>query len=351
MLKDLLLFITLLTSLFFIGCNEDDYIEVAPLIINLRDLNTQYDDFNSAGPSSFSYSDNFIYSTNVGSAGNNFDIWKGRISISTSEQFPMDETNYNIDNKKEAPFYHTKCNSEYNEFGPYIWLKDQNKYHSFLDEDNLGTALYIFASDRPTDSTTNILNLFYLNHNDSVKQLPINSKSNDAYACYVESAKTLLFCSDRDGQYDIYQSTLKQSQALTNYISDTTFETPTKNSVLSSEYDDKCPYFLDNILLFVSNRYGNHDNFDIYYSKFYNGSWSTPVRCPEVMEDEDVEIITDDTDKMLLNSTYNEYRPILVKGWGFNSDEPYLILFSSDRPGGKGGYDLHLAILPDNIFD
>lgn len=356
MLKDLQFFLTLLVGLFLItGCNEDDdYIEVTPLVINLDGINTEYDDFNSAGPTSFNYSGQFVYSTNVGSAGKEFDIWRAELSLSTSgNEMPTSEYDYSIDSKKIAPFYHSECNSEYNEFGPYLWMNDYTSYDQILNGDFLKYGLYFFASDRPSDSTENKLNLYYYDNTTSkAKLLPnINSKSNDAYACFTNQRKNLIFCSDRDGQFDIYQSDIANPLNNSSQINSSTFTNVKKNETLSSTYDDKCPYFLDNILLFVSNRYGDHSNFDIYFSRLVNNNWTTPTRCPEVMEDEDVEIVSNITDNRLLNSTSNEYRPILVKGWSINADEPYIIIFSSDRPGGKGGYDLHLAILPDNIFN
>ena len=38
------------------------------------------------------------------------------------------------------------------------------------------------------------------------------------------------------------------------------------------------------------------------------------------------------------NTEYDEFRPIVRPQWGFSND---FMLFSSNRPGGKGGFDLY----------
>ena len=39
-----------------------------------------------------------------------------------------------------------------------------------------------------------------------------------------------------------------------------------------------------------------------------------------------------------INTEYDEFRPIVRPQWDFSND---LMLFSSNRPGGKGGFDLY----------
>jgi hypothetical protein len=76
-----------------------------------------------------------------------------------------------------------------------------------------------------------------------------------------------------------------------------------------------------NIMFFVSDRPGGLGGFDLYYSIFNNGNWSSPVNMgPD------------------FNSSSDEYRPVI----GYLPDfTNYFIMFSSNRPGGKGGYDLY----------
>lgn len=41
-----------------------------------------------------------------------------------------------------------------------------------------------------------------------------------------------------------------------------------------------------------------------------------------------------------INSEYDEYRPIIVP---FGEFDDTMLIFSSNRPGGKGGFDLYAA--------
>jgi len=95
-----------------------------------------------------------------------------------------------------------------------------------------------------------------------------------------------------------------------------------KEAALSSGSDDKCPYIQGNRMVFTSDRPGGFGGFDLYYSVFTDGNWSDPVNFGDK-----------------INTPYNEYRPI-VKTFDFEFTNDMMI-FSSDRPGGLGGFDLY----------
>ena len=91
--------------------------------------------------------------------------------------------------------------------------------------------------------------------------------------------------------------------------------------------NDKCPFVLGNVVVFASDREGGTGGFDLYYAKLTDGRWGTPVNFgPKI------------------NSAYNEYRPMLV-----HLERKVLLFFSSDRPGGKGGYDLYCVDVSEQI--
>ena len=350
------LFISVALFLVFISsCTEDTYKEVLPMTFNLEKLNTTYDDFNSAGPSYFSFSNyQFIYSTNFSSAGKQFDIWQGEISINTSMSSDIiDIHSCTVDAFKSQPFLQNTCNSPYDEYGPYLWAKDKNANMLVFFNNNTVPSkdfAYLFSSNRKNENDSGSLNVYFYDKTTYPKKAPFNSQGNDAYACFFEKHNTIIFCSDRDGVFNIYQSTVSKAENIYSILQAESLSLVTEPvSILNSEYDDKCPYILDNILVFVSNRGGKHDQFDIYYSIFENNSWSTPVCMPSEMIDEDVEVVSDNPP--VLNTKHNEYRPILAKSEGFLSDTPYIIIYSSDRPHGKGGYDLYLSVLPDTVFE
>ena len=75
-------------------------------------------------------------------------------------------------------------------------------------------------------------------------------------------------------------------------------------------------------MVFTSNRPGGMGGYDLFYSFYENGTWSTPVNFGDK-----------------INTPYDEYRPI-VKSYGYEFTNDFMI-FSSNRPGGQGGFDLY----------
>jgi hypothetical protein len=94
-----------------------------------------------------------------------------------------------------------------------------------------------------------------------------------------------------------------------------------RSDILSSDSDDKCPYIKRNIIVFTSNRPGGSGGFDLWYSQKDSTGWSVPVNFGEKV-----------------NTEYDEYRPVLVPMPEFKHD---MLMFSSNRPAGKGGFDLY----------
>ena len=76
-------------------------------------------------------------------------------------------------------------------------------------------------------------------------------------------------------------------------------------------------------MIFTSNRPGGYGGYDLYYSVFKNGKWSSPVNFgPDI------------------NTSSDEYRPVI----GYHPDfTNKFMIFSSNRPGGKGGFDLYFT--------
>ena len=63
---------------------------------------------------------------------------------------------------------------------------------------------------------------------------------------------------------------------------------------------------------------------DLYYSTLENGVWSEPINFGEK-----------------INTEFDEYRPILINE-GVSRDQTMMV-FSSNRPGGFGGFDLYFV--------
>lgn len=133
----------------------------------------------------------------------------------------------------------------------------------------------------------------------------------------------MLFCSNREnGSFDIYSIGISSDLPLHDYMTTSNKSTVIKETTLSGSANDKCPSINDNIIVFASDREGGYGGYDLYYSKFINNQWSPPENFGDKV-----------------NSSSDEYRPI--KFSVFNSFD--LIIFSSNRPGGKGGFDLYCA--------
>lgn len=82
------------------------------------------------------------------------------------------------------------------------------------------------------------------------------------------------------------------------------------------------------VMVFASDHEGGFGGFDLWYSVYNGQNWLTPVNMGGD-----------------INTEYDEYRLVVVstEGQGFLND---LMIFSSNRPGGKGGFDLYYAGIP-----
>jgi hypothetical protein len=76
-------------------------------------------------------------------------------------------------------------------------------------------------------------------------------------------------------------------------------------------------------MLFTSNRPGGMGGYDLYYSVFNIGKWSSPINMGPG-----------------INTASDEFRPLL----GYHPDFKNLFMvFSSNKPGGTGGFDLYFT--------
>jgi hypothetical protein len=147
----------------------------------------------------------------------------------------------------------------------------------------------------------------------------INSSSDDYYPTFNQDFTQMWFCSNREyGQFDIYSVQTNPDEYLYENLNKPDLAI-VKEAVLSGEADDKCPILFGDYMIFTSNRKGGFGGFDLYHSKRVNNQWTTPVNFgPEI------------------NSASDEYRP-----FPFQIGIKTVMIFSSNRPGGKGGFDLY----------
>ena len=127
-----------------------------------------------------------------------------------------------------------------------------------------------------------------------------------------------MFHSNRDGAYRIWQATLPAGQKLDDWLRNpSATESLSPVAELSSDGEERCPFIYQGVLVFISTRSGGLGGWDVYTSNYANGTWSPPKNAGSTV-----------------NSAFDEYRPLLTADF---------LLFSSNRPGGVGGFDLYLT--------
>jgi WD40-like Beta Propeller Repeat len=286
-------------------------------VYNLEGLNSPYDDKNS-DVYVLGNQMPIIFSTNRASNGGQFDLLNGVVN------YKFDQTNGNFTVTGTVgtdPFYSTiaqKANTAGDDLGPFTLFNNSDGFE------------YLFVASQVSGGQLDLFFEKYLPRNgDNVPVITgpnpvtvLNSSSDDAYLTFNYNQDSAYFCSNRGGNYDIYVQARPDSVPLSTWLVQS-FSAATLVDSLNSSKDDKCPFIYKNIMVFASDRDGGLGGFDLYYSVFRNGNWSAPTNFGPG-----------------INTKYNEYRPVIGYDPGFTNK---LLIFSSDRPGGKGGYDLYFT--------
>lgn len=308
-------------------------------LMNFEDVNTIYDDYNSTAP--FIYHLHlFHFSSNRNSYGNDYDIVGENMYINWSKVNGTLEIRKDLVDERFdylMPMFDS-INTDCNELGPYSLGFMQDISYSEV----LWTDLLMYASDCGGDYDIKFVYSELYNTTDTVTtQIEksrdisfLNSKADDLYPTFygndfyyhdewgIDPAKIekILYCSNREGDFNLYEVSLPSGSNLIDKLkTNTQFESFKMD--INSDSEDKCPYVNGKLLVFASEREGGYGGFDLYYSEFKDGKWSQPENFGEK-----------------INSEYDEYRPITL----FHRDfENNLMIFSSNRPGGKGGFDLY----------
>lgn len=298
--------------------------------VNLMDINSEHDDYNSDLPISHGESIPLCFSSNRNSTfGLNFNITyrpfgitytpeTGRLFIGENDGGGFNPPDPEITSAL------LKLNTNYDELGPYIidrvfsskpgW--DYTRYIFLYSNNENGNQDIKFVQNLDNESYSNPQSVSFL-----------NSSQDDTYPCITADSSALYFCSNRNGKFKIFKAGLNKNVSVLQNLKDTSPKDIVEVTTLSSAADDKCPLISENVMVFVSNRPGGFGGFDLYYSILKNGEWSAPVNFGDK-----------------INTEFDEYRPFL-KPMGEHFDNDFMI-FSSNRPGGKGGFDLYYVGVP-----
>jgi hypothetical protein len=288
--------------------------------VNFPGVNTQWDDYNSAEPEeNVWYSFSLFFSTNIESYGDNFDFVYYKCFL---------ESNF-IDGELQINVYRYQSslidsiNSQYNELGPYFTHDNESYLPSNFDQSD---KRFFYTSD--VNGNLDIFCYYYDSYNyipagSSINLSGLNSEFDEGYITILPdestNSETAYFMSDRNGSFDIYCAVSEENKLIDQS------EDPVILRVdrLSSPAEDKCPFIINNLLVFASDRDGSFGGYDLWYSVYQDNEWSVP-------ENFGAEI----------NTEFDEFRPVII----LTSPEEFmhdLMIFSSNRPGGSGRYDLY----------
>ncbi|MEA1886247.1 MAG: hypothetical protein U9N72_03435 [Bacteroidota bacterium] len=293
---------------------------------NLEKLNTEYDDYNSDLPYPYSFL-NIYFSSNRNSNGDDYDIVFKSIDISYHEKdnilnFSVPSTDW-INSFRDKLF--PLINTQSDEYGPYSFSGPHGWDYFFYANNETGDFDIKFVYTKRLDwGTYEAQERLYGPQNLAL----VNSDYDDLYPTINQNTSKLLFCSNRENnQFDIFNADINTENFLPEYLFTTNSIPISKVEVLSSTSNDKCPSITNNLLVFASDRDGGYGGYDLYYSLYADKKWSEPVNFGDKINSED-----------------DEYRPITFT---FNKFD--IMIYSSNRPGGKGGYDLYSVIIEDLI--
>ncbi len=304
--------------------------------INLLEINSEFDDMNSDYvPTHLTLEENFIFSSNMASKGGEFGL-EVRLLVfnwdkETGSFSYIAQNGAGVQRNLRNQIF--EINSKCNEKGPYSNLPPLGgavlEYILFARD--CGGVYKIIGSEFESDGS-------FAGYTANEFQVELfKGESNEMYPSFygpnflkgMESSparpEMLLFTSDKDGQFDIYESPIPEGQSLLGFLGDSDPKTVRKLG-LNTSSNDHMPFVYGDLLVFSSDRPGGYGGYDLYYSLKTADGWTDPVNFgPKI------------------NSEFDEYRPVVSDHPGFDNR---LMIFSSNRPGGLGGFDLYFMGIP-----
>jgi len=312
--------------------------------VNFTEMNTEYDDYNATAPT-LGESVPLCFSSNRSSKGADFDLVYKPFNIvfskTTGELYIGTEANgwgeWMLLNSNLLNAVR-KINTPDDELGPFLMYQDRisnesNQYYN--------SFVMLYSNNENGNQDVRFThNTDGIEYEDSQPVNFLNSEADDAYPCFNAERSSIYFCSDRDQNFDIYRVKTDPEKNILEVLGSEESLPIEKDSILSSEWDDKCPFIayngsyeafyeqeLHNMLVFASNREGGFGGYDLYYSRLEDGAWTAPINFGAA-----------------INTEYDEYRPIVRPQYDFTND---FMIFSSNRPGGLGGFDLYYVGIPE----
>lgn len=282
----------------------------------LTDLNTIYNDYNS-DIHMLNNGLNIVFSSDRVSTGEQFDLVQGAITYTWDQEAGIFDFSGEMTNDAFLTSLTGAANTAGDDFGPYRFFSTVDGYYYLIlsSENAEGNLDFYYLKHLPILSTT----------------LPVikgpypatllNTNSDDVYLSFDINRDTAYFSSAISGNFDIYLNDIGVDTTISLWLSGPA-ESSVKVDSINTLSNDMCPFVCKKVMIFASNRPGGLGGYDLYYSLFKNGRWNTPKNLGPSF-----------------NTASNEFRPVIETDDTYTN---YLLIFSSDRPGGKGGYDLYL---------
>ncbi len=286
-------------------------------VLNMTDVNSIYDDYNIALYQLYGEAP-IVFSSNRNSNGGQFDLNQALITFIFDQTDGYFQLTAGMINDVFLTDLINTAETPGNDFGPYRLFSpvDGYEYLILASQNEAGDLDLFYTKNLPQfdNSIPPVDGPYPVNL--------LNTDSDDAYLSFDPNMDSAYFVSDRGGNFDIYLHQKPENTDLSDWL-DQSFTASTLVDNVNSDSDDKCPIIFRNVMFFASDRSGGLGGFDLYYSIFENGNWTTPVNMGPG-----------------INTSSNEYRPVI----GYHPDfSDLFMMFSSDRPGGKGGYDLYFT--------
>lgn len=211
-------------------------------------------------------------------------------------------------------------NSEFQEFGPSLSPDAKTLY--FYSKRSNRSYTEIFRSTKDKND----------NWSFPSEVTEVNSEFDDQSPFISRDGKIMLLSSNRDGSIEVQLENGKIGISRDLYISEWNGKGWNQPEALplgiNTEEIEENPHLLGDTLLFTRYPFGKPNLAKIYFTQLKNGNWTKVKPLPSPIND--------------------NYATIAA---AFN-DEGTILFFSSNRPGGFGGFDLYMAkIQGENFVD
>ncbi|MHA7131061.1 TolB-like translocation protein [Algoriphagus namhaensis] len=316
-----------------LSCNQNKYpVGIFPEeATNLSEINSPFDDVNSDMPA-ITFGFKIVFSSNrINSQPHHFNLVESNLGFywDKSEGYlGVDQGNSLFDTWLRDWVRKTETN--FNEKGPYTFIDSEAGDILLFSRDNAEGVYSIFIEPREANSQDidGAETSFRLMGDGANEMYPSFYGTDYLKGAGVESQgrpEKMLFSSDHDGAFDIYEVDLPAGGSTLEYLQSAEEKEIQKIGV-NTNANDHMPFVYGDMLVFSSDRPGGLGGYDLYYSFRSGDGWTEPENFgPKI------------------NSEFDEYRPVVSDAMGF---ENQVMIFSSDRPGGLGGFDLYFVGIP-----